>query len=36
MQYEQTQLQPIETWTQAWKRRSRCIGSSPAKPSNSK
>ena len=30
MQYEQTELQPIETCTQAWKRRSRCIGSVPA------
>jgi hypothetical protein len=30
MQYEQTELQPIETCTHAWKRRSRCIGSVPA------
>ena len=27
MQYEQTELQPIETCTHAWKRRSRCMGS---------
>ena len=27
MQYEQVELQPIETCTQAWKGRSRCIGS---------
>ena len=26
MQYEQTELQPIEICTQAWKRRSRCSG----------
>ena len=28
MQYEHVELQPIETCTQAWKRRSRCSGSS--------
>ena len=31
MQYAHFELQPIETCTQAWKRRSRCIGSVPAK-----
>ena len=36
MQYEQTQLQPTEICTQAWKSRSRFIGRWPEKPSNSK
>ena len=31
MQYEQTELQPIEICTQAWKARSRRAGRSPAK-----
>ena len=31
MQYEQTELQPIETCTHAWNERSRCCGSSAAK-----
>ena len=31
MQYEHTELQPIEICTQAWKTRSRCIGSCAAK-----
>ena len=30
MQYEQTELQPIEICTQAWKSRSRRLGSCPA------
>ena len=36
MQYEQTQLQPTEICTHPWKGRSRFIGRSPGKPSNSK
>ena len=35
MQYEQTELQPIEICTQAWKRRSRWSGSRPAKARSS-
>ena len=36
MQYEQVELQPIDTCTQAWKLRSRCIGSSAAKARSSR
>ena len=36
MQYEQTQLQPCEICSQAWKGRSRWAGRCPAKSSNSK
>jgi hypothetical protein len=36
MQYEQTQLQPWEIWTQPWKSRSRRVGRCPEKLSNSK
>ena len=36
MQYEHTQLQPTEICTQAWNGRSRFIGRSAGKPSNSK
>ena len=34
--YEHAQLQPTLICTQPWKGRSRCAGSSPLKPSNSK
>jgi hypothetical protein len=34
MQYEQTELHPIEICSQPWNGRSRCDGSEPAKASN--